>query len=144
MEPVTPVDLERLAHLPRVRLAFEVFGTYLQVRWVMRDSDAGRAVQRLRSRIGPAPATIQDEGAEVLAAQRLSNAVIKVLERLPSDSRCLFRSLTLLCMLQRRGITPNLVIAVRPSPFGAHAWLEVCGKSVLPAAEPGYERLLEL
>lgn len=144
MDPVTPVHLERLAPLPRLRLAFEVFATYLQVRWVMRDPDAGAAVQRLRSKIGPVPATIEDADAEVLAAWRLSNAVIKVLERMPSDSRCLFRSLTLLCMLQRRGIAPVLVIAVRSEPFGAHAWLEVCGKAVLPAAEPGYERLLEL
>jgi hypothetical protein len=144
MEPVTPVDLDRLAPGPRARLAFEVFGTYLQVRWVMRDPDAGQAVRRLRRRLGSPPEAVQDEDAMVLAAWRLSKAVIKVLEPLPSDSRCLFRSLTLLCILQRRGIVPRLVIAVRSDPFGAHAWLEVCGRAVLPAAEPGYERLLEL
>ena len=68
----------------------------------------------------------------------------KVLRRLPADSRCLFSSLTLMCMLERRGIGQVVVIAARPQPFGAHAWVEVEGEAVLPAADPGYERLLEL
>jgi hypothetical protein len=47
-------------------------------------------------------------------------------------------------MLERRGIAQTLVVAVRPRPFGAHAWVEVAGKPVLPDADAGYERILEL
>ncbi len=151
MDLVTPVNLDRLRPSPRVRLVWEVLWTYLWVRWVMRDPDATRAVGRLRDRLEPTPREVAnpmtelfDPKIEFLVAWRLSRAVIKVLEHLPSDSRCLFRSLTLLCMLQRRGITQKLVIAVRARPFGAHAWVEVGGDAVLPDAEAGYERLLEL
>jgi peroxiredoxin len=49
-----------------------------------------------------------------------------------------------MCMLERRGISQVVVIAVRPRPFAAHAWVEVEGAAVLPDADPGYERLLEL
>ena len=143
MSPVTPVDLDRLGPIPRVRLVSEVLATYIRVRWVMRDDDATRAVGRLRRHPGAAAAG-ENDSADLLAAWRLSRAVIKVLEPLPSDSRCLSRSLTLLAMLQRRGIVHTLVIAVRPRPFAAHAWVEVAGEAVLPDAEPGYERLLEL
>jgi hypothetical protein len=140
---VTPVDLDRLRPIPRARLTWEVVATYLRVRWVMRDDDATRAVNKLR--VDPsATATTGSDGIELLTAWRLSRAVVKVLERLPSDSRCLFRSLTLLTMLQRRGVAHKLVIAVRPRPFAAHAWIEVEGEAVLPAGEAGYERLLEL
>lgn len=143
MNLVTPANLDRLKPVPRARLIWEVVVTYLRVRWVMRDDDATRAVSRLR--VGTSgTATIEQDGGDLLAAWRLAQAVIKVLERLPSDSRCLFRSLTLLRMLQRRGVTHTLVIAVRPRPFAAHAWVEVAGEPVLPGAEAGYERLLEL
>jgi hypothetical protein len=67
-----------------------------------------------------------------------------VIGPLPTDSRCLFSSLTVMCMLDRRGIEQTVVIAVRPRPFSAHAWVEVDGKPVLPDGDPGYERLLEL
>ena len=49
-----------------------------------------------------------------------------------------------MCMLERRGIPQRLVIAVRPQPFAAHAWVEVEGEAVLPDADPGYERISEL
>ena len=38
--------------------------------------------------------------------------------------QCLFQSLTLFHFLARRGWYPKLVIAVKMSPFGAHAWLQ--------------------
>ncbi len=147
MSPITPSNLDKLGPGPRLRLTGEVLSTYARVRWVMRDDDAERAVQRLRSDTrGPAkiPASEHQEDLELLAAWRLAHATSRVLEVLPSDSRCLFRSLTLMCMLERRGIRQRLVVAVRPRPFGAHAWVEVAGKPVLPDADPGYERILEL
>jgi hypothetical protein len=147
VSPVTPLNLDRLALRPRLSLTAEVLSTYMHVRWVMRDDDAERAVRRLRadarnSMRNSAPASESD--LQVFAARRLAHATRRVLEILPSDSRCLFRSLTLLCLLERRDISQTLVLAVRPRPFGAHAWVEVEGRPVLPDAEPGYERLLEL
>jgi Transglutaminase-like superfamily len=147
MSYVTPLNLDRLPFGPRMRLTTEVLTTYLRVRWVMRDEDAERSVRRLRadahdSTKNPEPESESD--LELLVALRLAHATRRVLEILPSDSRCLFRSLTLLCLLERRGISQTLVLAVRPQPFSAHAWIEVEGQPVLPDAEPGYERLLEL
>jgi hypothetical protein len=152
MSLVMPMNLDRLPPGPRARLTTEVLTTYLHVRWVMRDDDAERAVRRLRadardSQEKPKLASeniLSESDLELLAALRLAHATRRVLETLPSDSRCLFRSLTLLCLLERRGISQRLVLAVRPRPFSAHAWVEVEGQPVLPSAEPGYERLLEL
>jgi hypothetical protein len=147
VKAITPVNLDKLAAGQRLRLSTEVLRTYARVRWVMRDDDAERAVRRLRSDAGGSvrpPESEQEQSLQLLAAWRLAHATSKVLERLPSDSRCLFRSLTLMCLLERRGIAQTLVVAVRPRPFGAHAWVEVGGQAMLPEADPGYERLLEL
>jgi hypothetical protein len=147
VNPVTPINLDKLPPGPRLRLTAEVLSTYTRVRWVMRDEDAERAVSRLRTNARDSaknPRSEREQDLELLAAWRLAHATGRVLERLPSDSRCLFRSLTLMCMLERRGIAQTLVVAVRPQPFGAHAWVEVGGRPVLPEADPGYERLLEL
>jgi hypothetical protein len=144
---VTPVNLDKLALIARVRLTAEVLRSYVRVRWVMRDDDAERAVHRLRAQARDSAENHMlgaDVDTEMMAAWRLAHATRRVLELLPSDSRCLFRSLTLMCMLERRGISQTLVIAVCPRPFGAHAWLEVGGEAILPEADPGYERLLEL
>lgn len=147
MSVVTPVDLDRLPPLPRLRLSAEVVATYLRVRWLMRRDEPELAVRALRSHAAAAaasPGVELERENEVFIAWRLSKAMEKVLARLPSDSRCLFSSLTLMCMLERRGIPQRLVIAVRPQPFGAHAWVEVEGEAVLPDADPGYERISEL
>jgi hypothetical protein len=145
MTPVTPTDLDHLAPLPRLRLSAEVFATYLRVRRAMRREDAKRAVRDLRAGVERPKLLPELAGEnETFVAWRLAQAMEKVLSRLPSDSRCLFSSLTLICLLQRRGIDQVLVIAVRPQPFGAHAWVEVGGEEVLPGADPGYERILEL
>jgi Transglutaminase-like superfamily len=109
----------------------------------MRDGDAWRAVHRLRSGARDSAEEPQGE-AKLTEARRLARAVSRVLGLVPGDSRCLFRSLTLLRMLERRGIGQTLVIAVRPGPLAAHAWIEVDGRPVLPGADAGYERLLEL
>jgi hypothetical protein len=140
---VTPVDLDTLPAARRARLALEVLVTYVRVRWVMRDGDAQHAVRQLRCDAGY-PARKLENDLELLAAWRLARIVSRVLNPLPSDSRCLFRSLTLMCMLERRGIAQTLVIAVRPNPFAAHAWIEVGARPMLPDADPGFERLLEL
>jgi Transglutaminase-like superfamily len=141
---VTPTNLDRLSPRDRLALTAEVIGTYLRVRWSMRGEDAERAVQELRAHAAAGGRRFDSADSEYVAAWRLSRAVRKVLERIPGDSRCLFKSLTLTYMLERRGIAQTLVIAVRPRPFAAHAWVEVEGETVLQGPDPGYERLLEL
>jgi Transglutaminase-like superfamily len=142
MSPVTPLDTDKLTLGPRIRMGCEVLITYLRVRWLMRNQDASHAVRSLRAARHDTPSF--EQGMELFAAWRVAHGVVGVLNRLPSDARCLFRSLTLLAMLQRRGISQTLVIAVRPEPFAAHAWIEVNGHAMLPDADPGYERLMEL
>jgi hypothetical protein len=143
MSAPTPQNLDKLPLGQRVHLGAEVLSTYVRVRWRIRDGDAWRAVHDLRSDLRAASPALET-GMEPVAAWRLAHIVTRVLRRLPSDSRCLFRSLTLMCMLERRGIAQTLVIAVRPQPFAAHAWIEVEGQAMLPDADPGYERLMEL
>jgi hypothetical protein len=141
----TSTNLDRLSPAARSRLALEVLTTYLQVRRQMRQDDTRRAVRALRSYAARSGIHLEaGRDQELVAAWRLAQATKKVLVRLPSDSRCLFSSLTLMCLLERRGIEHVVVIAVRPGPFIAHAWVEVHGQAVLPGGEPGYERLLEL
>ncbi len=43
---------------------------------------------------------------------------------------CLQRSATTACLLRRYGARAQLVIASRPMPFQAHAWVEVEGRVV--------------
>ena len=143
MSSPTPQSLDKLPLGDRVRLGSEVLGTYVRVRWTIRDGDAWRAVRQLRASVS-APAPALETDVQLVAAWRLAHIVTRVLRRLPSDSRCLFSSLTLMCMLERRGIEQTLVIAARPKPFAAHAWVEVDGQAMLPDADPGYERLMEL
>lgn len=46
---------------------------------------------------------------------------------LTTQDECLFRSLCLVRYLALFGIAADLVVAVQPSPFGAHAWVEYDG-----------------
>jgi hypothetical protein len=63
-----------------------------------------------------------------------------ILARLPTDSRCLVRSLVYLSLLSRRGIEGTLVIGARTEPeFAAHAWVEVEGEPMLPVKDDGKE-----
>lgn len=141
--PVTPVDLARHRPIDRAKLAGEVLLSYVRVRWTMRSSEPAEAVTRLRSYARRHPVETDQDG-EVMAGWRLARAVMKTLEPLPTDSRCLMRSLTLLTIMERRGLSPTLVIAVVPEPFAAHAWIELHGHALLPAADPGSERIAEL
>ncbi len=93
MSYVVPSHLDRLPLGQRVRLAAEVLSTYTHVRWVMRDDDAERAVARLRKARNARPRGHAGED-RFLAAWRLAYAAGRVLSPLPTDSRCLFSSLT--------------------------------------------------
>ncbi len=76
---------------------------------------------------------------------RYAMAVVKVLRLLPTDSRCLVRSLVLTTVLARRGADTTLVIGVTAAPeFSAHAWVEHRGEALLEPGPTGDGRLLEL
>lgn len=130
----------------KLRLALEVLATYCRVRWWMRRGDLRGTVSRLRregrgeqlgdpSPDGPRPGDL-----------RLARAVTRTLSVLPTDSRCLVRSLVLTGLLARRGVASTLVIGVGTQPkFAAHAWVEHAGEPLLPPGDDGaFEKLLEI
>jgi hypothetical protein len=122
-------------------LVAEVLLTYPLVRWSVRRHDLPSAVAALRApRRRRTPRGPQD-----VDERRLAAAAVRVLEKLPGDSRCLTRSLVVLVMLARRGIDVRLVLAARPTPtFAAHAWVERGGRPLLPTRDFEDARLAEL
>jgi transglutaminase superfamily protein len=125
----------------RAALVAEVLVTYGQVRWSVRRRDLPAVVATLRAprrRHAPCGPLDADD-------RRLAAAAVRVLARLPGDSRCLTRSLVVLAMLARRGVGVRLILAARPSPtFSAHAWVERSGRPLLPTRDFDDARLAEL
>ena len=71
--------------------------------------------------------------------------MVRTLTLLPTDSRCLMRSLVLTQLLARRGIESRFVLGVRSgAEFKAHAWVERNDVPLLPPGDAGFERLLEI
>lgn len=138
--PVLPAPGEvRLRQ--RVLLAAEIVGAYLPLARLVRANDVEDMVRVARRRDRPT-STLPPPDARATAI-RLGKMVERLLTVLPTDDRCLIRSLVVLRLLWQRGIPARLVIGVRAeSGFGAHAWVEYEGRPVLPAA--GFNRLLEL
>jgi hypothetical protein len=127
----------------RVRLAVEVLGTYVVTQWWLRRRGLPTAV-RLARAVTFEPDPLAEKGSAACGV-RLGNAVARVLGALPTDTRCLARSLVLMRLLARRGVPASLVIGVATEPeFGAHAWVEHGGRPLLPAGGGRFERLLEL
>lgn len=94
---------------------------------------------------GSASGGEEDPAGAYLAGLRLGRAVSRTLRLLPTDSRCLMRSLVLTGLLARRGMSSTLIIGVRPEPeFTAHAWVEHAGEPLLPPGENSYGRLAEI
>jgi hypothetical protein len=141
--PVNPEHANKLRFGDRTRLGAEILTTYARVRWLLHRREPKQAVSDLRQharrhRVTPVP------GMDLVVGWRLAHAVNVTLTPLPTDVRCLFRSLTLLTVMERRDLHPKLVIGVRPQPFEAHAWIELDGQPLLPAGDPHHERLTEL
>ncbi|HEY7472550.1 MAG TPA: lasso peptide biosynthesis B2 protein [Gemmatimonadota bacterium] len=131
---------ERLSARRKVSLIFEILGDYVAMLRVLGDRDVLRLAARARA---VASRERIADPHEHRAAQRLGKAVGRTLGVLPTDSRCLIRSLVLVRVLARRSIPSTLVIGVRRnSEFEAHAWVEHEGEAILPAGE--YTRLTEL
>jgi hypothetical protein len=119
----------------KAALVAEILVTYIRARWWLRQPDFRRTLEMV--------AAGRERGVDdAPAARRLARAVGRTLALLPTDSRCLVRSLVLTSMLARRGIASRLVVGVRPGEsFAAHAWVEQGG---VPLFDPaGFERLLE-
>lgn len=140
------VDLpaaRRAGPLAKVALVAEILVTYARTRRAVRQEELPAAVAAMREPARSAGTLTPRQ--EVALGLRLGRAVTVTLTALPTDSRCLTSSLVLLRVLERRGIHPRFVLAVRSGPdFAAHAWLEHEGRALLPGAYPPFERLLQL
>jgi hypothetical protein len=132
-----------LGPLAKGLLATEVLMTYARVRWAVRSRDVRVALRRLRDepreRAGSPPSDVPG------CAARLARATSRTLPLVPADSRCLMQSLVLSSLLARRAIPSTLVIGVQPGEtFGAHAWVELEGRPLLPPGADEFPRLVEL
>jgi len=141
--PVSPNHIDRLGLVQRTLLGAEILTAYARVRWLLRSQNASDAIASLRAH-ARRHAIPDQPGADLVIAYRLAHAVVVTLTPVPMDATCLFRSLTLLTVLERRNIRPKLVISVRPEPFVAHAWVELHGAPLLPDVQPDHERFAEL
>jgi hypothetical protein len=132
--------LPPLSRVGRLRLATETLSLYVAVRWRLWRSDVKGTVDALRG----VDRQWRDAGLETYwQGVRLAKATTRTLRILPTDSRCLMKSLVLLGLLSRRGIGATLIVAVKAEPaFAAHAWIEHDHRPLLPAGE--YGRLVEL
>ncbi len=138
-----------LAPTRKLRLTAEVVAAYGSVRWWLWRHDIAEVVRKLRgwdpADNGAPYRRDRDAPRAYRAGLRLGRAVSRTLRLLPTDSRCLMRSLVLLGLLARRGVPSTLIIGVRPEPeFTAHAWIEHAGEPLLPPGETSYGRLTEI
>ena len=139
-QPGAPPTLKRFSLGEKIALIREIITAYVAMWRVLGTSDVLQMAARARE--VPARERVVD-ALEHQVAQRLGKVVGKTLGVLPTDSRCLIRSLVLLRLLARRSIPSTLVIGVRKnSGFEAHAWVEHDGEPILPPGE--YTRLMEM
>lgn len=133
--------LNPLSPRAKVALVAEILTEYVPSWRILSQSnvvDMVRAARDVEPRKPRLPAPQEHD-----AARRLGRAVQRTLRLLPTDSRCLIRSLVLTRLLARRSIPSMIVIGVRKAPlFEAHAWVEHDGQPILPAGE--FTRLTEL
>lgn len=133
--------LEPLTLRGRIALIAEILIEYVPSWRILRNPNVVEMVRAARDVEATRPR--EPAAQEYKTALRLGRAVSRTLAVLPTDSRCLIRSLVLTRILARRSIPHKLVIGVRNEPeFIAHAWVEHEGRPVLPAGE--YTRLTEL
>lgn len=125
----------------RLALGVEILLDYVPSWRALRTDDLPRMVTESRAVRRVAPASRANEHE---LAVRLGAVVGRMLALMPTDSRCLIRSLVLTRMLARRAIPSEVVIGVRPGGpgFAAHAWVEHDGRAVLPNGS--FDRLLSL
>ncbi len=136
---------QRFTNVTKARLVLEILAMYVRVRRLLRRGDLPDVVAELSAGGWPGEAVALDGPAASTYGAHLGRATMRTLALLPTDSRCLVRSLVLIGLLSRRGIPASLVIGVRAGPtFGAHAWVEHGHRPLLPAGGDEYERLTAL
>lgn len=129
-----------LSTATRLAVVVEVLITYIHVRWLLRSHDFETALERLRSGAAARPAVILKDEEPF----RFAHLIVKIIQWLPTDTRCLMRSLTLIGTLAKRDVTAQLVIGVCPGEtFAAHAWVELNGAALLPTLGTQFSRLYE-
>jgi hypothetical protein len=139
-----PELLRRLSLTRKLLLSLEILAIYCRVR-----------VHLLRDEFPNALAALRDAGREAgsppespvtyMRAARLARAVQRTLGLVPADARCLMQSLVLTALLARRGIDTKLLIGVQPGEeFKSHAWVEYCGRALLPDSRGSYHVLAQL
>jgi hypothetical protein len=124
----------------KIALMGEILNDYVHSWKNLRKADVEAMIHSARD---VSPTKRQEAGPAPAEARRVGRVVGMVLGVLPTDSRCLIRSLVVTRVLARRGIPSRLVIGVRSrSGFEAHAWVEHDGAPILPPGE--FTRLTEL
>lgn len=135
---------QRLSLTGKALLVGEVLGIYSWARWLLWRRDLPSVVTAVGT-IAPDLARPASGSAPLRLGARLGRVTSRCLQMLPTDSRCLVRSVVLMALLARRGIASSLVIGVKPGEdFEAHAWIEREGQPLLPAGGGAYSRLVEL
>jgi hypothetical protein len=71
---------------------------------------------------------------EPAVVKQIRDAVEQACVWYPKRAWCLQRSAVTACLLKRHGIAAHLIIGARPTPFLAHAWVEVGGSVVNDAS----------
>jgi hypothetical protein len=133
---------ERWTLSRKTSIALEIIPTYIRARRLLARREFPDALARLRERKERSGLPTLDQQ---LVGVRLGRAVEQTLRRLPTDSRCLIKSLVLTRLLARRGIHADFVIGVRSEDgFQAHAWLEKDGVALIDDGGGAYARLTEL
>jgi hypothetical protein len=140
MAPLSPIKRREKA-----RLLVEILAAYPSAYRHLRSNDLEGMVRAARRDARPAAASV-DPDASTAMAVRLGRAVVRSLMLLPTDQRCLIRSLVLSRVMARRGLDSTLIIGVGRDgdEFAAHAWVEHRGVPVLPTGGGHFERLHEL
>lgn len=121
----------------KLRLGLEILAAYGRAWWGMRRHELPTVVARVRAEHAHRSTPLPTAEKRHLAA-----VTMRLLSVLPTDSRCLARSLTYLSLLEHRGVSGTLVIGVQTqSGFRAHAWVECDGIALLPSGSGEYEPL---
>lgn len=128
-------------------LIAEILADYVRARWLLGRRTLPATLTALRA---GGPSRSLSGPAAQLTGVRLGRAVTRTLSTLPTDSRCLVRSLVLTSLLARRGMNSSVVIGVHSEDeLRAHAWVEHEGRPLLPTGrtatgDAAYERLVEV
>jgi hypothetical protein len=133
----------RLSPRQRLALGAEIVRVYLTVRRLSSRRKLPEVVAVLRDAPVAGSLPLPDPRVDGI---RLGRAVMRALVLTPGGTKCLMRSLVLVRLLARRGVTDGeLIIAVQPGPavLDAHAWVDLDGRALLPPGD-GHERLLVL